>query len=110
MVTRRASGSIAVIVSLQEPHAGLGDLAVGQADRLGASCAPNITSSFENPNTNASPLSISVTSTSSPSASDSIVASSSPPKPAPRTRTRVAINPTYRGLMPIKSAISSHFQ
>ncbi len=71
---------------------------------------PNITSSFEYPKTNESLWSIIVTSISSPRASEREVASSRPPKPAPRIRTRVAIHPTYRGLMPIRSAISSHFQ
>jgi hypothetical protein len=50
---------------------------------------PNITSSFENPNTNASLRSIMVTSTSSPSSSDNLVDSSSPPKPAPSTNTLI---------------------
>src|SRR5881397_3436465 len=52
---------------------------------------PNITSSFENPNTKLSARSISVISTWSPSSSDRRVESSSPPKPAPRTSTDVVM-------------------
>ena len=50
---------------------------------------PNITSSFEKPNTNPSARSISTTSTSSPSSSDNRVVSSRPPNPAPSTTTRM---------------------
>ena len=72
---------------LEHAHAGLGDVAVLEADRVGRR-APNITSSFEKPKTNASVLSISVTSTSSATASESMVLSSRPPNPAPRMTTR----------------------
>ena len=51
---------------------------------------PNITSSFENPNTKSSVLSMSTTSTSAPNSSDSRVVNSSPPNPAPSTTTRMA--------------------
>ena len=54
---------------------------------------PNITSSFENPNTNASLRSISTTSMSSPNSSDSLVVSSRPPNPAPSTSTRIVTPP-----------------
>ena len=66
---------------LQEAHAGLGDVAVREADGLGV-VRPNITSSFAYPKTNASFLSIRVTSISSPSASDNMVELE-----APKTRS-----------------------
>ncbi len=52
---------------------------------------PNITSSFEKPNTNPPALSISVMSAASPSISESRVVSSRPPNPAPSTRIRIFV-------------------
>ncbi len=75
---------------LDEPHAGLDEVAVGVAHGVGAATRPNITSSFEKPNTKPSLWSISTTSTSSPNSSDSRVVSSSPPNPAPSTTMRMA--------------------
>src|SRR5580765_4901425 len=57
---------------------------------------PNITSSFEKPNTNASDLSMSAISIASPNASDSIVVNSRPPKPEPSTTTRVFIPDSFQ--------------
>ena len=70
-------------------------------DGAPAPSRPNITSSFENPNTNPSLLSISTTSTSSPNSSDNRVASSSPPNPAPSTTTRFIVPPH---LAPVQEA------
>src|SRR6187551_105382 len=87
VVTRRASGSIAMTVSCRKRTPGF---SISRYGRRTSSAAfrPNSTSSFEYPKTNASLLSIRATSTSAATASDSIVASSRPPKPAPRMRTR----------------------
>src|SRR5262245_29877494 len=87
--TRRAAGSIATAVAYTKRTPGFTMSRYGCCT-AGAVVRPNITSSFENPKTNASDRSIRVTSTSSPSVSDSRVDSSSPPKPAPRTSTRMA--------------------
>ena len=67
VVTRRASGSIAVIVSCRKRTPGFTYSRYGSRTASGAA-SRNITSSLEYPKTNESPLSISVTSTSSPSA------------------------------------------
>ena len=53
---------------------------------------PNITSSFEYPNTKLSLLSINVTATLSPSASERHVANSNPPNPAPKIKTRTCFS------------------
>src|SRR5207247_751921 len=54
-----------------------------------ATVRPNITSSFEKPNTKPLDWSISTTSTSSPSSSESRVDSSRPANPAPNTKTLI---------------------
>ena len=51
--TRLAAGSIAVDRRLHEPHAGLDDVGGTDGAPIGRRRAPNMTSSFEKPNTNA---------------------------------------------------------
>ncbi len=87
--TRFAAGSMAVIVGLHEPHAGLHDVGVA-VSTASAVVRPNITSSFEKPNTNPSD--------SVDQHDIDVVAellrqpplSSSPPNPAPSTTTLIA--------------------
>ena len=91
--TRFADGSIAVISVCTNCTPGFTRSRYGW-NTASAVVRPNITSSFEKPNTNPSDRSISMTSTSSPSSSDNRVVNSSPPNPAPNTTTRM--NEPYR--------------
>ena len=86
MVTRRETASIEVTVSWRNVTPGFLRFAYGRRTEA-RSERPNIKSSLEKPNTNASWPSMMVTSTSPSRSSESLVASSNPANPAPKIKT-----------------------